>query len=166
MEKKIKTTRKIRDIVIFSIVIYIISTITILFFVNIWKSGNVDSGIYNPPKGYNTQSNVNLLDDINSWVGIILGLVATIFSIISMWITFYTLEKSHKDALENQVRLTNLQGRIIEKVDAHHDRQIQEFHEINKGVAKLDESIKSNNSFNMNTKTEELTDSYEHTEKN
>lgn len=36
----------------------------------------------------------NILSNLNTWVGFILGLVATIFSIISMFLSFYNLEKA------------------------------------------------------------------------
>lgn len=39
---------------------------------------------------------------MNNWVGIILGLVATMMSIISLFLSFYNLEREREEGKENR----------------------------------------------------------------
>ena len=54
---------------------------------------------------------------MNSWIGIILGLVALIIGIISMFLSFYNLDQSIKTQQETVQMIDNLRKEIIEKID-------------------------------------------------
>lgn len=62
-------------------IFYIVTSSFILLFI---------IGIY----AENIGSKFDILKNLNTWVGFILGGIATIFSIISMFLSFYSLEKS------------------------------------------------------------------------
>lgn len=73
------------------IVIYLsVSGILAIFIVSLAKSENV------------------ALQDINNWVGIILGLVATIMGIISLVLSFYNVEKANDLNIDNSKILDNM----------------------------------------------------------
>lgn len=57
------------------------------------------------------------LDVMNSWVGIILGLVASIIGIISMFLSFYNLDQSVKTQKETLDKIENIKKEIIENVE-------------------------------------------------
>mgnify|MGYP003316930309 CR=1 FL=1 len=54
------------------------------------------------------------LQTINNWIGIILGLVATIASIISLYLSFYNLEREQEQNRENNKLLIDLRETIVE----------------------------------------------------
>lgn len=51
---------------------------------------------------------------MNNWVSMILGIVATMLSIISLYLSFYNLEKEHELNKENTQILNNLEAKITE----------------------------------------------------
>ena len=54
---------------------------------------------------------------MNSWVGIVLGLVATIIGVISMILSFYNLDQSINTQKETVDMINNLKSEIIKKID-------------------------------------------------
>lgn len=57
------------------------------------------------------------LDVMNSWVGIILGLVATIIGVISMILSFYNLDQSVKTQKETLNKIESIKKEIIDNVE-------------------------------------------------
>lgn len=54
---------------------------------------------------------------MNSWVGIVLGLVATVIGIISMFLSFYNLDQSIKTQNETVRMINELKEDIMNKID-------------------------------------------------
>ena len=54
---------------------------------------------------------------MNSWVGIVLGLVATVIGIISMFLSFYNLDQSIKTQEKTLETIDNIKKEIINYVD-------------------------------------------------
>lgn len=54
---------------------------------------------------------------MNSWVGIVLGLVATVIGIISMFLSFYNLDQSIKTQDKTLASINNIKNEIINYVD-------------------------------------------------
>ena len=54
---------------------------------------------------------------MNSWVGIVLGLVATVIGIISMFLSFYNLDQSIKTQDKTLASINNIKNGIINYVD-------------------------------------------------
>lgn len=62
----------------------------------------------------------DIFRELSSWVGFILGIVATLFSIISMFLSFYNLEKEREAKEENEKimnEMTKNINRSLEKVN-------------------------------------------------
>lgn len=57
------------------------------------------------------------LDTINSWVSLILGIVATLLSIISMMVSFYNLERTNEINDENLESMKELQKKVEQTVE-------------------------------------------------
>lgn len=55
----------------------------------------------------------DMLSNLNTWVGFILGLVATIFSVISMFLSFYNLEKAKESEEEIKKTLIEIKDTIF-----------------------------------------------------
>lgn len=78
------------------------------------------------------------LQIINNWIGIILGLVATIASIISLFLSFYNLEQERDEARENRQLMNDLKNTLIElektQIDINQriDQQVKETVRINR----------------------------------
>lgn len=68
------------------------------------------------------------LQTINNWIGIILGLVATLMSIISLFLSFYNLEKEHEESRANNELLNEMKIilRDIEKNQNELDNSLKE----------------------------------------
>lgn len=111
---------KIRDWTFLILFIYMVLSITALFYINY---------ALNEPLTLNT---------INNWISLILGLVATIFSILSMWVSFYSLEKSNKEKEENIQNINALKDSIINTVERTNETYLKEFYEIK---SKIDVTI-------------------------
>ncbi|WRK55306.1 hypothetical protein SD457_11185 [Coprobacillaceae bacterium CR2/5/TPMF4] len=54
---------------------------------------------------------------MNSWVGIVLGLVATIIGIISMFLSFYNLDQSIKTQQETLEKINGIKEDIIKYIE-------------------------------------------------
>ncbi|MGL5901599.1 MAG: hypothetical protein ACRCZO_02850 [Cetobacterium sp.] len=82
-------------------IIFIFFSLIILFYLGIYvevtKKGDFD-----------------ILKNLNTWVGFILGLIATIFSIISMFLSFYNIEK----AKESEEKQQNISVKILEDIQS------------------------------------------------
>lgn len=52
------------------------------------------------------------LSDMNNWVSIVLGLVALIVGVISLWLSYYNVEQANKsqEAVEKEVKRINIGG--------------------------------------------------------
>lgn len=60
--------------------------------------------------------NLKIFESLQSWVGVGLGIIATVFSIISMFLSFYNLEQQ-KESEKNVIELNNnLQNNIVKEV--------------------------------------------------
>ena len=57
------------------------------------------------------------INTMNSWLGIVLGLVATIIGVISMILSFYNLDQSINTQKETVDMINNLKNEIIKKID-------------------------------------------------
>jgi len=57
------------------------------------------------------------IQTMNSWVGIILGLVATFMSIIGMYLSFYNLDKSNKLNIDNMILLNRMERRYNDNIE-------------------------------------------------
>ena len=57
------------------------------------------------------------IEIMNSWVGIVLGVVATIIGIISMFLSFYNLDQSIKTQEKTLETIDNIKKEIINYVD-------------------------------------------------
>ncbi len=66
------------------------------------------------------------LDVINSWVGIVLGLVALIIGIISLFLSFYNVDQANKTQEKTIEIITNLQRDIERKIDENYEKTRQE----------------------------------------
>lgn len=91
---------------------YLVVSITALFYINLAKDKPLT------------------LDTINNWVSLILGLVATIFSILSMWISFHSLDKSNEQNEENIKSMNALKEEILNKVERTNEAYLKEFYEL------------------------------------
>lgn len=83
---------------------------------------------------------------MNSWVGIILGLVATVIGIISMILSFYNLDQSIKTQDKTLETINNIKKEIIEYVD--------------KTSKETQEAIKKSSEKNMTIKSEDVISSF------
>lgn len=68
------------------------------------------------------------IDIMNSWVGIILGLIALVIGIISMLLSFYNLDQSIKTQKETLDKIDNIKKEIIDYIDKSSERTIGEIH--------------------------------------
>ncbi|EOS68047.1 hypothetical protein C818_04214 [Lachnospiraceae bacterium MD308] len=66
------------------------------------------------------------LDVINTWVGIVLGLVALIIGIISLFLSFYNVDQANKTQEKTIEIITNLQRDIERKIDENYEKTRQE----------------------------------------
>ncbi len=66
------------------------------------------------------------LDVINSWVGIVLGLVALIIGIISLFLSFYNVDQANKTQEKTIEIITNLQRDVERKIDENYEKTRQE----------------------------------------
>lgn len=57
------------------------------------------------------------IDIMNNWVGIILGFVATFMSIISMYLSFYNLEKSNEINKDNMILMIGLKDNMFKNYE-------------------------------------------------
>lgn len=101
-----------KDWIFIILFIYLVVSVTVLFYINL---------ALNQPL---------TLDTLNNWVSLILGLVATIFSVLSMWISFYSLEKSNEQNKENIHNMNSLKEEIINRVERTNEIYLQQFYEI------------------------------------
>lgn len=92
--------------------LYLVIAITLLFFINLYLDKPLT------------------LDTVNNWVSLILGLVATIFSIISMWLSFYSLEKANEKNEENIHSMNKLKEEILNRVEKTNQIYLQHFQEL------------------------------------
>lgn len=80
------------------VIIYILLTLTILFVTNIIVKENTS------------------LEQVNGWVSLILGIVATLLSVTSMWISFYSLERTNEINLENTKAMADLKAETLKQI--------------------------------------------------
>lgn len=75
------------------------------------------------------------LDEINSWVSIVLGLVALVIGIISLFLSFYNLDQ----AIEAQRESTQIMEKVKEDIQANiarlTDEMQEEFKDLHKEVS-------------------------------
>ncbi|MCI6121910.1 MAG: DUF4383 domain-containing protein [Lachnospiraceae bacterium] len=78
------------------------------------------------------------LNEINSWVGIVLGLVALVIGIISLFLSFYNVDQANKT-----------QEKTVEIIQSFQDNMIDRMHNLQMDVEhKIDESSeKTRNEF-------------------
>lgn len=65
---------------------------------------------------------------MNSWVGVILGLVAMVIGVISMFLSFYNLDQSIKTQKETINKIEEIKKEIIDFVEKRFDKTIEEIH--------------------------------------
>lgn len=93
------------------------------------------------------------LQIINNWIGIILGLVATIASIISLFLSFYNLEQERDEAKENRGLIQELRnllqdvGKMQRDIDQKVEQQMKETASLRKDIslANKPEMVKDKN---------------------
>jgi len=85
------------------------------------------------------------LQIINNWIGIILGLVATIASIISLFLSFYNLELEREESKENRSLMEGLRATLRELERTQQD--------INK---RLDEQVKATKEIREEMTTQQI----------
>lgn len=76
-------------------IIYVLATSIVgIFVVSLVKKGNVT------------------LENINNWVSIILGFIALVVSVISLWLSFYNVDQANqsKEAVEKTAKEINARG--------------------------------------------------------
>lgn len=95
-------------------IIYIMSTSIVLMFIS--------SIIYDK---------VVTINVLNSWVGIILGLVATVIGIISMVLSFYNLDQSVKTQKETLEKIESIKKEIIDYIDRTNEKTMNLIQESN-----------------------------------
>ena len=96
----------------------------IIFFVNILaiffpNLGEPKTNSVEATGGIDSSFIIKIFEALQIWVGFSLGLIATIFSIISMWLSFYNLEQQKES--EKNVRDLNeeLNDNIIKEIKIH-----------------------------------------------
>lgn len=103
---------KIKDWVFIILFTYLVISITSLFYINLAKGEPLT------------------LDTINDWVSLILGLVATIFSVLSMWLSFHSLDKSNERNEESIRNMNSLKEEILKRVDETNAAYLQHFNDL------------------------------------
>lgn len=68
------------------------------------------------------------INTMNSWVGVVLGLVATVIGIISMFLSFYNLDQSIKTQDKTLETIDRIKNEIIASVDRNSEKTINEIH--------------------------------------
>ena len=70
------------------------------------------------------------LDEINTWVGIVLGLVALVIGVISLFLSFYNVDQANKT-----------QEKTVEIIQGFRDDMIEHMHDMQSDVErKIEES--------------------------
>ena len=96
----------------------------------------------------NIGSKFDILKNLNTWVGFILGIIATLFSIISMFLSFYSLEKSKESEDAMKETLISIKETMA-KTETILLREFEEIKNNNKEIlSKVDkpENYNNNNS--------------------
>lgn len=126
------------------IITYVLLTLTILFGLNIYMKENTT------------------LEEVNGWISLILGIVATLLSVTSMWISFYSLERTNEINLRNNDAMAELKTdtlRQMKEMNNEYMAKIELVHgSINKTLLEI-ESIKEGiDKFTGGTKTSAIVD--------
>ena len=78
------------------------------------------------------------------WVGFILAIIATLFSIISMYLSFYNLELQKEAEKESRNFLEGIKDEIVEKVKSEVENQLNLIHkEMEDKFGKLEKSTQA-----------------------
>lgn len=75
------------------------------------------------------------LNEINSWVSIVLGLVALIIGIISLFLSFYNVDQSIETQKQTMDIMENVKKEIQEKIGTLGTNMQQEFKDLHKEVS-------------------------------
>lgn len=105
------------------------------------------------------KNDLKIFESIQAWVGVVLGIIATLFSIISMYLSFYNLEQQ-KESEKNVINLNNnLQKNIVKEVN---ELLKIELLNLGKELSKIHEKIEEIPTFKANSSENKRTDnSYE-----
>lgn len=81
------------------------------------------------------------LETMNSWVSLILGLVATFMSVISMWMSFYNLERTNEINEINTEQMKELKDTLIHSINSKNDEHFKQTLELKRSI---EDTIKKN----------------------
>lgn len=97
----------------------------------------------------------DVLENLNTWVGFILGIIATFFSIISMFLSFYNLEKAKESEDEIKKTLGEIKE-IIRKTENNLNSNLEKISsEIKTGNKELLNSVKNSSLYsNISSKND------------
>lgn len=116
---------KVKRIWFQTVSILVISSISLLFII---------SFIYSEDKSLT-------LETMNSWVSLILGIVATFMSVISMWMSFYNLERTNEINEINTEQMKELKDTLIHNINSRNDEHFKQTLELKRSI---EETIKKN----------------------
>lgn len=113
--------------VIPGIVVYIVLMVSVLFAISLYNG------------------DAPTLQTVNDWVSVILGSVATVLSVLSMWLSFYSHEKAREEAIKSTQNISDLRNDMVETLTEMQERQQDRMYDITheiKGVKKDVEHLK------------------------
>jgi len=87
--------------------------------------------------------NVITLEIMNNWISLILGLVATILSILSMGLSFYSYEMNRDIAQENTRTMNSLKEDILNEVREVNKEHINKLHTMDNRLLGLEKDVKN-----------------------
>lgn len=79
------------------------------------------------------------LNEINTWVGIVLGLVALVIGIISLFLSFYNVDQANKTQEKTVEIIQQFQDNMMDRI---HNLQKDVEHKIEENAAQTNELIK------------------------
>lgn len=125
-----------------AVIYYIVGMVSILFIISLFKK------------------EAPTIETINSWVSIILGSVATILSIMSMWLSFYSHEKAREEASKSTENISNFRTDMIKELKEMHQKQEErmnrvtsEIKDVKNEVGGLKEIVRSDRPGRVNEET-------------
>ena len=88
------------------------------------------------------------LNDINTWVSLILGMVALVIGVISLFLSFYNVEQAYQSQVDNLNEMKKVQTEITRKIDSMHFQMKKEFNNMRHSKTKRNQkfSLKEKNS--------------------